>query len=281
MTQADPEPTEQATYWNEDGGRRWLANMDSLETILDGLGRRLLERVGARPGERVLDIGCGGGVTSAALAAAVTPGGHVLGVDISAPILTAARERHAHLANLRFVTADAGSDDLPEAAFDIVTSRFGVMFFHEPLIAFRHIRRAAAPGARLVFLCWRRYDENPWMNIAASAAFTIVPPPPKPAADAPGPFALADADKVQNLLMQTGFADIAMTPIDLPLNLGSLETAVQRMTQFGPAAQPLREATPERYQQALVAMRAALAPHDTPAGIVLNGATWLVEARAN
>ena len=271
---------DQATFWNEDGGRRWVEHIDQLETMLSGMSARLIAAVAARPGENILDIGCGGGPTSAELAQVVGDAGEVLGVDISEVILGAARRRFGHFANLRFETADATAHPFSAAHYDVITSRFGVMFFPDPHAAFGNIRRAAKPGARLTFMCWRRLDENPWMGAAAAAAFTVIPPPAKPEPGAPGPFSLANPDRVRDILGSAGFTAVELEPVDQAITLGSVDQALEWLTRMGPAATPLAEADPGSREAARAAMREVLAAHDTPAGVTLAGATWIVRGRA-
>ncbi|MEQ8231998.1 MAG: class I SAM-dependent methyltransferase [Gammaproteobacteria bacterium] len=270
---------DQATFWNEDGGRRWVAHIDQLERMLGGLSSVLLAAVDARPGEHVLDVGCGGGPTSNALARAVGTGGRVLGVDISAVILEVARRRSQHIDNLAFETADAAAYPFEPDSFDVVTSRFGVMFFPEPHAAFRNLRGALRPDGRLCFMCWRGIDENPWMGAPAKAAFSVIPPPEKPAPGTPGPFAFADPARVRDILDSAGFADIALEAVDQPITLGTVDEALEWLTNMGPAATPLAEAGPDARAAAREAMREVLVAHDTPQGVTLAGATWLVSAR--
>ncbi|MEX2482113.1 MAG: class I SAM-dependent methyltransferase [Gammaproteobacteria bacterium] len=278
MSEKRGNEVDQATFWNEEGGRRWVEHIDQLERMLTDLSVRLIAAVDARPGEQVLDIGCGGGPTSAELARLVGSAGHVLGVDISAVILALARRRFAHLPSLAFATADAAEHAFTPASFDVITSRFGVMFFPDPHAAFRNIRRAARPGARLRFLCWRPLDENPWMGAPAKAAFTVIPPPEKPAPGAPGPFSFGQVERVRDILSLAGFTAIEFEPVDQAITLGSLDEALEWLTRMGPAAAPLADAAPEAREAARAAMRDVLAAHETSAGVTLAGAAWLVRA---
>ncbi|MBK6659085.1 MAG: class I SAM-dependent methyltransferase [Proteobacteria bacterium] len=279
MSNADTPSNEQATYWNEEGGERWVRHIDGVEAMLEPLNAGLLAGVAARPGERVLDIGCGGGVTSAALARAVGDGGHVTGLDVSQVILEVARRRYATLANLDFLLADAGAHDFAPASYEVLTSRFGVMFFPDPHAAFANLRRALKADARLCFLCWRRLDENPWMGLAAAAAFTVLPPPPRPEPGAPGPFSFAKRERVSDILSSAGFGAIEFEALDRGIDLGSLDEAMAWLTHMGPAAQPLREANEDHRALALDAMREALGNEERNGRVVLNGATWVVKAR--
>jgi SAM-dependent methyltransferase len=278
MTDNTSRDNDQAAYWNEEGGERWVQHITGVEAMLEPLSARLLERVAARSGEQVLDIGCGGGVTSAAIARSVGAQGKVTGLDVSKVILDVARQRYATLTNLEFLLADASSHAFAPAHYDLLTSRFGVMFFHDPHAAFANLRRALQPGARLCFLCWRRLDENPWMGLAAAAAFSVLPSPPKPEPGAPGPFSFAKRERVTDILTSAGFGGIEFEAVDRPIDLGTLDEAMAWLTTMGPAAQPLREANEDHRATALDAMREALGNAESNGRVVLNGATWVVSA---
>lgn len=265
-------------YWNQDGGRRWVENIDYIEGLLAPLGQRLLRAVTASPGDEVLDVGCGGGITSRALANAVAPDGSVLGLDISAVILEVARRRNGDIINLTFVQGDAQSMDLGAGRFDRIVSRFGVMFFKDPAAAFANLRRALRPGARLQFICWRGLEQNPWLQKPTEAAFTVLTPPPAPEPGAPGPFALADETHIESLLATAGFKKVHLDAIDASLALGPLPEAVEYLMRIGPAAEPLHEAGPEQRQAVRAAMTAALQPFLKDDGVVAPCACWGVSA---
>lgn len=278
-------PPDQPTFWNEEGGRRWVQNIDRVERMIEPLSERLLARAAPTAGERVLDIGCGGGVTSAALAGAVAPGaagvgGRVLGVDVSAVILEVARQRYGHVANLDFALGDAASLPLTPGAFDLLFSRFGVMFFPDPVAAFTHLRAALAPGGRLAFICWRALDLNPWMAECVNAIFTVIPRPEPQPPGAPGPYAFADGARLTRILEDGGFGAIRVEPVDVPLDLGRVEEAVNQMTRMGVAASAFAAAGPAEQQAAEAAVRAVVSRHAAGGTVRMQSATWLVEARA-
>ena len=190
-----------------------------------------------------------------------------------------ARERYADVANLEFKTADAETFAFEREHFDLITSRFGVMFFAEPDVAFRNICSAGKPGARMVFICWRSLRENPWMGAPAAAAFTILTPPEKPEPGTPGPFSLEDPDRVTKIMNTAGFTDIKFTAIDETVNLGELEAVLRLMTVLGPATEPLKAASESNRTAAISEMRACLAKHNTPEGVIMPRAIWVVEAQ--
>ncbi len=273
---------QQATYWNEEAGPTWVELQAPLDRQLAPLGQAAMAALAPKPGERILDIGCGAGNTTLELARAVAPDGRVTGADISHTLLEVARRRGADMAGVRFVEADVQVHSFEPGGFDAVFSRFGVMFFSDPTAAFVNIRRALKPGGRLAFVCWRTPAENPIMSRPMAAALTSLPPsvpstPPAPGA--PGPFAFADPDRVRGILADAGFADVALTPTDMKVGGGDLETVLAMSLKVGPLGALLRE-HPEHRDGAIAAVREALAAHDGPDGVKLGSATWVVTARA-
>lgn len=278
MTTRDDGPNaEQARYWNDDTGRRWVAQQEALDAELAPYGERAIGVLAPQSSERVLDVGCGCGWTSLAIAARV-PQGAVTGVDISAPMLARARERGAGLGNLRFEQGDAQTHAFEPASFDAVFSRFGVMFFADPTAAFANLHRAVRPGGRLAFICWQAAPRNPWMSLPAMAAAQHVPLPP-PVPNAPGPFAFADRDRVVGILGAAGFADVALDAFEPEMTIaGDLDATADFLLQLGPLAAALRE------HQDLVprvrdAVKAATAPYHRDGALRMASATWIATAR--
>jgi SAM-dependent methyltransferase len=235
-----------------------------------------------RAGDRVIDVGCGCGTTTLALAERVTPSGSVLGVDVSAPMLARARERAAArgLDHVRFVAADAQTHRLPEGGSDAIFSRFGVMFFADPTAAFTNLARALVPGGRVAFVCWQAATENPWVMVPLMAIAGVVTLPPPPAPGAPGPFAFADADRVRSILDGAGLREVRIEPCTPPVVMpGGLDEGVTFATEVGPTSAALRDAPPDVVTKARAAVREALAEHVTSRGVALASAAWVVSAR--
>ena len=272
---------DEAEFWNTEGGERWVEHIDRLEKMLAPVSTQLLAHAAPTGGEHVLDIGCGGGATSAEIAQRVQPGGSVLGADVSEVILTVARQRYAGIDKLSFETADAGTYSFDAQHFDLMTSRFGVMFFPDPEAAFKNICRAGKRGGRIVFACWRGLAENPWMGLPVGAAFKILTPPPKPEPGAPGPFSLADPDRVRYLLENAGFTAISLTQHDESFNLGEVDAALAFMTKLGPAAEPLRDASDAEREAAIAAMRACFSEHVDGQNVLMPGSIWIVSGRVD
>ncbi|MBI1198386.1 MAG: methyltransferase domain-containing protein [Phenylobacterium sp.] len=277
---SEPAPNAgQIAYWNEQAGPTWAQLQEPLDRQLAPLGGRAIEALAPKPGERILDIGCGAGAASLELARAVAPGGSVLGVDISHPLLEVARHRAEAVEGATFLEADAQTYPFEPASFDGAFSRFGVMFFADPPAAFANIRRALKPGGRLAFVCWREPRLNPAMTLAMAAAQQIVEPPPPPEKGAPGPFAFADPDRVRAVLAGGGFEDVAVTPFEARIGPGNLDVTMGLLMRVGPLGALLRE-HPDKRDLVLETVRAAIAPHDGPDGVKLDSATWIVTARA-
>lgn len=283
MSQPSNTATDGYIYWNGEGGETWVRNMDRTEANMASMATVLLTRAAPRPGERVLDIGCGGGTTSRALAAQVAPDGDVVAVDISETILRVAGERHRGVTNLRFLQADAGAVNLGEQCFDLVFSRFGVMFFTDPVAAFVNLRRSLKPGGRMVFMCWRGMAENVWIAAPTAAAVATLGQAhrPAPPADprAPGPFALADAQYTQDILRQAGFVSVALEPLDDHMHLDNVDTAIAYLKNMGPISQALPKVSPQQEQMVDEAMRSALCRYATADRLDLPSATWIVTAK--
>ncbi len=276
--------TEQITYWNEVSGPKWVTLGDTINGLIEGLGEAALNAAAASPGEAVIDVGCGCGQTSLALAGRVAPKGRVLGLDISAPMLADARRRAdlTDAVNLEFIQADAQTFAVEAGSADLLFSRFGIMFFQNPTAAFANLRTALRPDGRLSFICWQEMARNPWMllPVRAVSAHIELPAPPEPGT--PGPYAFADPTRVKGVLETAGYVDVSVegfeTQIDV-MGQRTPEQAVEFLMQMGPAARMLAEASQDTRAAAAAAIQEALTPHIRPDGIRLGAATWIVSAR--
>jgi len=273
------ESSEVQKYWNEEGGKKWVDSIDVIESILVPMSNRLMQQIAATSGERILDVGCGGGVTSIKLAEQVGPTGKVLGVDVSVPIIAIAIERGSGIANLKFQQCDAATASMDDGGFDVITSRFGVMFFDDPIAAFTNLHSSLKSTGRLVFLCWRTIEENPWLGEPAAATFEIMPPPEeKPDPKAPGPFSLGDPDHLKNILQSAGFNNIDLRAIDMGMPMGSLDEAVSFLMKLGPAADAVKEASEEERVAVAAAIGKVMEKYDSADGVTTPAATWIVTA---
>ncbi len=275
---------EQRQYWNEQAGPKWVALQDLIDVQIRPLGQRAMDRAALAHGEHVLDVGCGCGDSSLELARRVGATGSVTGLDISAVMLERARARAeaANLAHARFEATDVQTHDFEGADFDVVFSRFGVMFFSDPVAAFTNLRGGLRPGGRLAFVCWQALPENPWMFVPLMAALQHMPPPPIPDPNAPGPFAFADPDRVRGILDRAGFTNIGFEPTRETLTVGGggdIDQTVDFLLQMGPTSRALGDADPALVAVVAGAVRESLAPYTTPTGVQMPSAAWIVTAR--
>ena len=275
---------EQLAFWNGRGGARWVARQDHTDAVLEPISAALLALAAPRPRERVLDVGCGCGASTLALARAVGPTGYVAALDISGPMLAEGRVR-AHAAgitNIDWSQADAATATLGE--FDLLASNFGVMFFGDPMAAFVNMRRAAATGARMAFVCWRPLDENTWMQVPLEAVYKHVPRRPRPDPHAPGMFAFADAEHVSRVLTGAGWVTPRLDKLDLELDIAAgrgLEAAVEQSIEIGAVSSALRDQQADAVAAAVESVREALSLHIQGASVRLRAAIWLVSSAAS
>jgi SAM-dependent methyltransferase len=281
MAEAQQVNQDQARLWNETSGPVWVEMQGTLDAMLAPFGALLVEQ-GLRDETRsVLDVGCGAGWTTFAAARRLGQNGTCVGVDISAPLVELAtqRARAEKLANVSFVRADAQTHAFEPNRFDAVISRFGVMFFDDPVAAFANIRRAARPDAALTFVAWRSPAENPFMTTAARAAAPYLPSLPKPDPDAPGQFGLADSEKIQRILEASGWKGSDTRPIDISTSVPERELLTY-VTKLGPVGMALREVDEDTRARTTKAVHAAFAPFVRDGAARFTTACWLVTARA-
>lgn len=270
---------QQVEYWNGAVGERWARLQDDIDRMLGGITTGFIGFADARPGERVLDIGCGCGTTTLTFAQSVRPGGSVAGVDISVPQLSVARARAAaRQAEIPFIEADASTYDF-QPVFDLIVSRFGVMFFADPAAAFRNMRSALAPKGRLTFVCWRTPAENKWASVPMAAAQPLLPPQEPSDPLAPGPFAFADSTRIATILAEAGFDDIEIEAFDGHADMGDTPgDAAARSLNIGPLSRAVGESDAQTRARIGDAVARALAAYQTPLGVHAPVACWFVRA---
>jgi SAM-dependent methyltransferase len=277
--------TAQIAYWNDKAAVTWTTFQERLDALFQPLTALALDAAVPAPGERVVDVGCGCGATVLALADRLGPTGHIVGLDVSAPMAARARQRLAvsGLTIAQVVVSDAATYDFAGSTVDLVFSRFGVMFFADPVAAFANLRRAARPGGRLLCAAWRPLTDNPWFRVPLEAARPLLTPQPPTDPDAPGPFAFANPDRTQTILQHAGWRYATLTRHDLPMHLaatGQVEQATEFTTHVGPLARILAEEDLETRARARQAVAQALSIYDSPTGINLPGSIWLISAQA-
>jgi SAM-dependent methyltransferase len=272
---------DQRTRWNGVDGEYWTSNQDRLDRTLAPVTGPLLEFAAPRAGSTVIDVGCGCGATTIELARAVGPSGRIVGIDVSRPMLALAVERLREFANTTCLVGDAAELPLSGLKAELIVSRFGVMFFGDPVAAFANLRTGLAAGGRLRFACWRPINENPWLQIPLLAVYEHAPRVPNPDPEEPGPFAFGDTARVTRILKAAGFLAPFFTPLDIQMDTaagGSLEDAVIQSSAMGPAKRALADQPDDIRAAAIESIRRALAPYASPAGVKLAGAVWLVAA---
>jgi ubiquinone/menaquinone biosynthesis C-methylase UbiE len=275
---------DQIAYWNGAGGQHWTDRQQMQDVLLAPVSDILINRARAEIGERIIDAGCGCGATTTALARKVGTTGHVLGIDISAPMLVRARQLAPAGLPVDFMLADATVYPFDPASFDLLVSRFGVMFFAEPALSFANMRKALRPSGRLAFACWRQPRDNPWLMAPLQAAYKHVPKLAQLGPEDPGPFSFAAEQRVHRILGEAGFSGIAMEPCNLSLDVAvgrGLDAAVQGALEIGPASRAL-EGHPEHVRAAATAsIREALATFAKGDAVPLPASIWIVTARAS
>ncbi len=266
-------------YWNSDAGRQWVTQQELIDSFLVPVTNATISVARPQPGERIVDVGCGTGATVFQLADCVGPSGHVTGIDISAPMLDWARQRLKadRRANVSFVEADATSHAFAPASVDLMFSRFGVMFFDDPVKAFANMRTALKPGGRMVFVCFRALPESSWFHLPIEAARPHLPALPPVDPEAPGGHTFAHRARLEGILSQAGYHDVTMTARDVPVGAGSVESALMYHIRVGPIARLMNAGSVEQRAQAEAAIRRAL---EGNIGNALTLGVWMVGARA-
>jgi SAM-dependent methyltransferase len=277
--------TEQSEHWNTGPGvAHWVANQARYDRMHAPFTALILDAAALRAGLNVLDVGCGSGGTTLAAARLVAPG-RATGLDLSGPMLAQARAgaEAAGLANVAFQQGDAQVQAFEPASFDTVISRFGVMFFADPVAAFANIRSAIRPGGRLVFVCWQPLAANQWILVPGAALAEHLPPPPPAPADGPGMFAFADPDRLRPILAAAGWRDVEIASEHASILVGgggSVDDAVEFLRTATQGRTMLAGADTATADRALASVRAALTPHADADGVHLDAAIWLVQAVA-
>lgn len=268
------------TEWQGRVGQAWATEWRRTDRSFTGLTDLLLGQASARPFRRALDIGCGAGELSLALARGHA-GAEIVGIDISADLIEVARERSGYLGNVFFEQADAATWQIAGYAPDLLVSRHGVMFFDRPVEAFAHLHAVAAPGARLVFSCFRAISENPW----ADRVVSLLPPEYVTPVDplAPGPFSMADSVQVQGILTEAGWQEVRLQPTDFAFVVGAgenpVEDALSYMQAIGPAARAAR-LLPDNEKAAFIGKLRRFLANNVDGGLIaLRASAWIVTAQ--
>ncbi len=273
---------QQAEYWNAEEARHWVDEQVAYDRMLAPFATRLMDAAAIGPEDRVLDIGCGTGLTTCTAAQAAKQG-HALGLDISRAMVEAARARASRdeVDNATFEVGDAQTRRFEPGSVDVAMSRFGVMFFDDPVAAFANIRSSMRDAGRLVFVCWQPLIANEWMAVPGLAAAQHVALPPPAPPGAPGPFSFGDGEHVRDVLERAGYRNVVVDPVIESILLGgggSLDETAAFLRSTGMARTLFADSPPEAVERAIAAIEAALEPYSTPEGVRLGAAGWLVHA---
>ncbi|MES2055376.1 MAG: class I SAM-dependent methyltransferase [Pseudomonadota bacterium] len=269
-----------SALWNTRAGETWVAQQALLDRLFLAFEAPLASAARDAGARNVLDIGCGAGATTLAVARAIGPDGQCTGLDISVPLVDAARRRAAAegLRTAQFIAGDAQGHAFAPDSFDAVVSRFGVMFFDQPDLAFANLRRAVRDGAGLTCIVWRSPAENPFMTAGERAAAPLLPQLVPADPEAPGQFAFADPDRVRNILAG-GWRDVEIQPLDIPCTLSEsdLQTYIMNMGRVGVLLPDLDDRTRATVAEALTC---AFAPFMSDGVAHFTLACWVITARA-
>ena len=284
--EASGENAEQIKYWNGQAGDHWTQRNDEMDAMLRPLGATAIERAAPASGEQVLDIGCGCGGTTLDMVQDLGATGHVIGVDISEPMLDLATQKIAQLPETlqgvpSFQLADASSFDFSPATYDLIFSRFGVMFFADPPAAFANMRKALKPGGRVTFLCWGPPDQNDWIMTPFMAARAHLPPTEKPDPRAPGPFAFSDTDYVTDILATAGFTDIGFEATSPVMKMGrgqTLDETAEFFMEVGPVSRALVDQPDSLREVVKSAITSAIEDRYADGFVEMGGKCWIVTA---
>ena len=272
---------EQIEYWNSDAAQRWLEMQTELDRIVQPFGDAAINAAQVEEGQRILDVGCGCGGTTLALAELSGQSGKIDGADISHSMLQQAEKRasEAGLSQVKFHQADAQTHTFPSAYYDRIFSRFGVMFFDDPAAAFSNLAHSLRPGGRISFVCWQPPGENPWIMKPLQAVNEHITPPEPPPPGAPGPFSLADPINVESLLSSAGFTNIAQKIVQRQIKLGSDPVEATRFAiKVGPASARFSDASAEAVATATEAIQRLMDAHQTDDGVMLAASARVVTA---
>ena len=288
MTDANSKLTDTPSSedWAGEMGKKWLSNLSLFEEMVAPIGDVLLSRAGYQSGETVIDIGCGGGATTMAIAKTVAPEGSVLGADISPDLTDAARKRavEADIKNIEFLCTDAAQMKLEGEPFDRLFSRFGSMFFADPVAAFTNMHNLVGPSGRIDLAVWGPPRENLWMMEIMAVVRNHIEVP-KAIPRSPGPFAYEDIDYLREILTGGGFKDIDIIAYDGLQAVGGRGASPQDAAQFAStslaAGRLLAEAHPDKQVAAKEGLLKIFKQHHVPGeGVMMRGKAWLVSARA-
>ena len=271
----------QRDFWSGKGGDIWVERQNAMDTMLSHLGEAALNKLNLNEGENVLDIGCGCGHTTLNIAKRISPDGQVTGLDISEPMLKRAKEsaNEMSISNASFNCVDVQTDDMGEEVYSAAFSRFGVMFFEDPVAAFCNINKSLITGASLSFVCWQSPALNPWQSLFIEAVKKYVDlpsPPPR----SPSPFAFMESEYVSSILEESNFQNIMIEGHEAEVNMfsgRSLSDSVKDYISINPVVSGmLKDSTEQEKTEIINSAIEAFSPYYSAKGLMFPSATWLV-----
>lgn len=281
MTTLREHANDQDTIWNGSAGHGWVAAQALTDRIFKPLEDLLAKDVQAASAKRVLDVGCGTGATTVAVAKRLGAERSVHGIDLSDVMIETARTRaDLHGVSASFICANAQTHPFDAEPYDMIISRFGVMFFDDPVRAFKNLRSAASSDAALRCIVWRSSTENPFMTTAEQAAEPMLPGVSRRVPNEPGQFGFADSDRVRDILASSGWGEVQMTPIDVrcAFPLSDLDLYLNCL---GPVGRTLQQEDSRTREKVIEAIRPAFAPYVRGSDVSFSAALWLIDARAS
>lgn len=274
---------DQASYWNGPDGQKWADHQADLDATFAPVLNALMTAAQLQPGMQVLDVGCGSGESCVLAASHVGQSGHVLGLDVSEPLIELAKKRTQDIDTVSFLVGDAAVQKLPSETYDVLMSRFGVMFFDDPGAAFGHLRASLKPNGRIALATWGRIDRNPWFTYSAQAARSVLGQPPKVDPDGPGPFSMRDPNAVTEMLAAAGFVEVCVDVQDISLTpKGRAQDAAETACHIGPAARTLDHFDADATAREIVADRIkdAFQPFETATDFQIPAEINFITAKA-
>ncbi len=273
---------DQKEFWNNQKGKIWISLENKIDSMFGPLGDEALKALAPASGENIIDIGCGTATTSLKLASLLGDKGSVTGVDISEPILAFARQKvkENSVSNIDFVLADAQNHDFGYESFDAIFSRFGLMFFEDPIAAFSNLLRGVKFGGRIAFVCWADRSANDWIEVSTSIASKFLELPPKSSPRDPGPFAFEDPLYLNKVLHDAGWNEISIGNYSLTNIVGkNIKDAADFLSRMGPMSVPFENSEESLQRKIIHSLEESFSNYATRRGVEMHFSTWIVTAK--
>ena len=272
---------EQKEFWNEKKGEIWVSLESKIDKMLGPLGDQAIKILKPKVGEKIIDIGCGTGSTSQTLSKLVGESGIITGIDISKPILNFAHKQKENkkIKNINFIQADAQNHQFSDLNYDAVFSRFGIMFFEDPISAFKNIKKSLSCNGRLAFVCWSKREDNDWINLSSNVASQFLELPPKANPKEPGPFAFEDYFYIEEILTKSGWKNIKIKAYKQNIVIGkTLDYAADFLSRMGPMSVPFENANEQTKEKVISALKECYSKYFTAKGVEFHFSSWIVSA---